>query len=147
MICIVFNVHCQQDCVFPLRKNKAICPGSPQFWACSKILVKMKSLKKIYDGGGLAYSWLQSRSWTWLHLILLFHFLLGLPPYSLLIERSNLCCPLSTIWFNATDMINVLLNLLPVSLIRVLKESGLVTKCHSSKCHVSLSLFVILYVS
>lgn len=43
-------------------------------------------------------------------------------------------------------MINVLLNLLPVSLITVLKESGLATECHSSKCHVSLSLFAILYV-
>lgn len=87
------------------------------------------------------HSRLQSKSWNWLHLILLFHFLLGSLPYSFLIERCNPCCPLSPIWFITTDMINVLLNLLPIPLITVLKESGPATKCHSSKCHGSLFLF------
>lgn len=126
-----------------LRRNKPICLETPIFEHVTNFqyIGPNKKLQNFYGGGGLAYLWLQYKSWNWLHLILLFHFLLSSPLYSFLIERCNPCCPLSPIWFNATDMINVLLNLLPVSLITVLNKSGLATKFHSSKCHVSLSLF------
>lgn len=145
-----FSEYCQQDSLILLRRNKPICLVGPHFWAWNNLSVNIgpdEKLKMIvYTEGGMACSSLWSKSWTWLRSILWFHSHPGSPPHPPLIERCNPCCPLSSIWFKAIEMINVLLNLLPVSLIMVLKESGLATKCHSSKCHVSLSLFVILYV-
>lgn len=143
------GVHYLQDYELLVGRNKPYLPRSFHLGVCNTFLTnicptKMFQIFFFFFREDWFIDGSNSKSWTWLHLILLLHCLPSSPSYSLLIERCNSCCPLSSTWFNVTSMINVLLNLLPLSLITMLKKIEPTTKCHYQKCHISLPLFTLL---
>ena len=106
-----------QDCELQARRDRTYLPrsfhflntvpGTPSLNTCST-----EMLQNILWEKDWYLDRFNSKSWTWLHLILVFHFLPCSPSYSLLIQRCNPCFLTSSTWSDVTDVINVLVNLL-----------------------------------
>lgn len=111
-------------------------PGTPSVNTCSTEMLQI-----VLWGKDWYIDRFNSKSWTWQKWILLFHFLPSAASYSFLTWRCNPCFLKSSTWFDGTGVNNVLFNLLFIWLITTFKNSGPVTKCHSSKCHVSLLVY------